>query len=287
MRNRPVRRLGASLVIAAALASPPVDLLAQQDWRSVTQSRQVGDEELLNVAVQYGAGRLVLGRGSEGMLYKAMLGYDGQAFQPELTYRDGSLRVGMDDVRMRGRNVRLGELRLELGPTVPIDLRLEFGAARADVDLTGLRIRRLRLATGASETRLHVGAPNAEVCEVVDLDVGAAKFDAIGLGNLNAQRLDFNGGIGDVTLDFTGEWESDMAATVRMGLGSLTLRVPRGLGLQVKKGGLLVGFDSQGLIKRGDVFYSENWDDAARKLTVDIEAAFGSIRVQWVDGNHN
>jgi hypothetical protein len=287
MRNRPVRRLGASLVVAAALASPPADLLAQQDWRSVTQSRQVGDEELLNVAVQYGAGRLVLGRGSEGMLYKAMLGYDGQAFQPELTYRDGSLRVGMDDVRMRGRNVRLGELRLELGPTVPIDLRLEFGAARADVDLTGLRIRRLRLATGASETRLHVGAPNAEVCEVVDLDVGAAKFDAIGLGNLNAQRLDFNGGIGDVTLDFTGEWESDMAATVRMGLGSLTLRVPRGLGLQVKKGGLLVGFDSQGLIKRGDVFYSENWDDAARKLTVDIEAAFGSIRVQWVDGNHN
>jgi len=287
MRNRPVRSLRAPLVLAAAFLTLPAGLLAQQDWRSITQSRQVGTEELLHVAVQYGAGRLILGRGSDGLLYKATLGYDGQAFKPELTYSPGSLRVGLDDVRVRGRNVRLGELRLDLGPTVPIDLRLEFGAARADVDLTGLRIRRLRLATGASETRLHVGAPNAEVCESVDLHVGAAKFDAIGLGNLNARRLDFNGGVGDVTLDFTGEWASDMAATVRMGLGSLTLRVPRGLGLRVEKGGLLVGFDSQGLIKRGDVFYSENWESADRKLTLDIEAAFGAIRVQWVDGNQN
>jgi hypothetical protein len=72
-----------------------------------------------------------------------------------------------------------------------------------------------------------------------------------------------------------------------MGLGSLTLRVPRGLGLQVRKGGLLVGFDSQGLIKRGDVYETPDWAQAEHRLTIDIEAAFGSIRVVWVDPDAN
>jgi hypothetical protein len=268
------------IAAAAVLAAPAAS--RGQDWRSITQMRQAGAEEQLRVMVRYGAGNLGIEPGTAGLLYKAALRYDANAFQPELSYQSGALRVGLDDVRVRGRNLRAGELKLQLGPSVPLDLSLEFGAARADVDLTGLRIKRLRLATGASESRLRINEPNSEICEIVDLDVGAAKFDAYGLGNLNTERLDFSGGIGEVTLDFSGEMRHNMAVSVRMGLGSLTLRVPRALGVRVQKGGLLVGFDSQGMIKRGDSFFSENWEQAERKLTVDIDAAFGSIRIDWV-----
>ena len=168
-----------------------------------------------------------------------------------------------------------------------MDLSLEFGAAKAEVDLTGLHVQRLHLATGASETQLRIREPNPIVCEMVDLNVGAAKFDAVGLGNLNSRSLSFSGTVGEVTLDFSGDWRADMTASVRMGLGSLTLRVPRGLGVRVIKDGLLVGFDSEGLTKRGNSFYSRNWEDAEHKLTVDIDAAFGSIRIDWVGENHS
>jgi hypothetical protein len=273
------------ILTAAAMFALPA-LSSAQDWRSITQMRQTNSEEELRVVVRYGAGMLGIEPGNEGLLYKAALRYDAGAFQPELSYRSGSLRVGLDDIRVRGRNLRAGELKLQLGKSIPLDLSLEFGAAKADVDLTGLQVQRLRLATGASETRLRILEPNAVACELVDLDVGAAKFDAVGLGNLNTRRLEFSGGIGEVTLDFSGEWQADMTASVQMGLGSLTLRIPRGLGLRVTKGGLLVGFDSEGLTKRGDSFYSENWEDAEHKLTVDIDAAFGSIRVDWVGETH-
>jgi hypothetical protein len=86
-----------------------------------------------------------------------------------------------------------------------------------------------------------------------------------------------------VLLDFTGEWRADMHADVQMGLGALTLRVPRGLGLRVQKKGFLASFDSQELIKRGDAYFSENWDEADQKLTVDLQAALGSIKVVWVN----
>jgi hypothetical protein len=68
-----------------------------------------------------------------------------------------------------------------------------------------------------------------------------------------------------------------------MGLGSLTLRVPRGLGVRVDREGFLAGFDGEGLIKRGSVYYSENYESARHHLNVDLEAALGSVRVVWVD----
>jgi hypothetical protein len=35
-------------------------------------------------------------------------------------------------------------------------------------------------------------------------------------------------------------------------------------------------------VKRGDTYQSLNWADATRKVTVDLDAAFGSVKVVWV-----
>ena len=68
-----------------------------------------------------------------------------------------------------------------------------------------------------------------------------------------------------------------------MGLGSLVLRFPRGLGVRLIKDTFLTSLDSEGLVKRGDIYYSLDYDEAEYQITVDIDAAFGSIRVAWVD----
>jgi hypothetical protein len=268
-------------VLGLALLAPTS--VAGQDWRTITSMCQQADEDLLRVEVQYGAGRFEVGSGSGSTLYRASLRYDSEVFSPRIAYQSGLLRLGLDDLKVRGRNLRSGHLRLDLTRNVPLELKLEFGAARAELDLGGLRIRQARIATGASETDLTFSSPNTEACRLLELEVGAAQFRARQIANLNAERLTLAGGVGEVDLDFTGQWQRNLTADIKMGLGSLTLRVPRGLGLRVRKGGLLVGFDSQGLVKRGDVYYSENWDDAERKLTVNVDAALGSVRVTWVD----
>jgi hypothetical protein len=68
-----------------------------------------------------------------------------------------------------------------------------------------------------------------------------------------------------------------------MGLGQLTLLVPRGLGVQVRKDGFLASFDSEGLVKRGNVYYSENFEKAGNRVFFNIDAAFGAIRIVWVE----
>ena len=67
-----------------------------------------------------------------------------------------------------------------------------------------------------------------------------------------------------------------------MGLGSLELRVPEGLGVKIVKNTFLTSFDSEGLVKRGDAYYSLDYEDAHRRITIDIDAAFGRINVVWV-----
>jgi hypothetical protein len=237
----------------------------------------------LRVDVEYGAGQLKLGPAQAGLLYRTNIRYDADAFKPKVSYEANRLRIGMEGGNVRGRNLREALLDVRLSPDVPVDLRVAFGAADATLDLGGLRLQRARIQTGASRTTVNVTSANRESCELLEIEVGAAKFEANGLGNLNARRIAVRGGVGEVVLDFGGEWQQDMQGTVEMGLGSLTIRVPHDVGLRVVKGGLLSAFDSQGLVKRGNVYYSENWERVSHKLTLDIDAALGSIRVEWLD----
>ncbi len=269
---------------AAALAIVVGAGTAQaQDWRTITSLRQYKGEDLLDVRVEYGAGRLFVGPAQGNTLYKATLRYDADRFKPVTQYANGRLKVGVEGGSIRGRHVKSGRLDLALGTRMPIDLELQFGAARAEVELGGLRIRSAHIATGASETKMNVSTSNSEKCSSLKLEVGAASFEANGLGNLNCESIDVDGGVGDVTLDFNGAWRVSSDVSIDMGLGSLTLRIPRGVGVQVHKSGFLASFDSQELVKRGNVYYSENWDKAGNRLSFNIDAAFGSIRIVWVE----
>jgi hypothetical protein len=281
-RLRTLRLLIALALTALALLLP--SLAHAQDWQTIAQSRQRTGESALRVDVEYAAGTLTLASAGSGELYRMSMRYNAEAFTPRVAYDANRLQIGMQDARIRGRNMRTGTLDLKLSPDVPVDLALSFGAAEAEINLGGVLVRSVRIQTGASKTRLNVSMPNPQSCRLFSLEAGAARFEGNRLGNLNAERIRVQGGVGDVVLDFSGSWEQDMSGTVEMGLGSLTLALPRGLGVHIRKGGLLASFDSQGLIKRGDAFYSQDWETAERKLSLSIDAALGSIKVVWLDG---
>ncbi len=274
-----------SILIAAAAIMLAAGSLSAQSWRTVTMSRQVSGERSINVHVEYGAGRFTV-RAAEGdALYRMRLRYDEELFEPVAEYRAGEIHLGTDKI---GRRIRLtrreisGEFDLELSTEVAMDLDLEFGAVKADFDLGGLRLTELTLQTGASQTRIDISEPNREEMAVARMEVGAAEFTVLRLGNLNARSIRLDAGVGDITLDFTGEWQRDATVSVDMGLGALELRFPEGLGVKIEKDTFLTSFDSEGLVKMGDAYYSLDYESADRRVTIDIDAAFGSITVAWV-----
>lgn len=271
------------ILAAAVLLLAPT--LSAQSWRNVTMSRQLTDETSLDVEVTYGVGRFQVEAAEAGLLYRVDLRYDEERFEPEVEYGDGELEVGVGSVKGDfhiGRGRSGSRLDLYLARDLPMDLRLRFGAVRADLDLGGLALTDLDLATGASESRMEISEPNPAEMRRARMEVGAAEFVARHLGNLNAERIELDAGVGDVTLDFTGEWRRDASVEVDMGLGSLELRFPEGLGVRLEKDSFLTSLDAQGMVKRGDAYYSPGWDGAERRITVEVDAALGSIDVMWV-----
>lgn len=274
----------ATLAAVALAAAPEAQA---QSWKDVVSSRQLTGEEELRVDLGYGAGTLTLRRGAPRVLYRVAFRYNDETTAPVAEYRRERLRLAVSG-REDGRRARMhfgdrsseNSLHLELAPDVPLELDLDFGAGQADIDLTGLAVRRLQLNTGASEATLRIDEANRERMESASFNVGVADFRIYGVGNLNAEEVVVKAGLGSVSLDLDGEWPDDARMTLEMGLGALRIQAPESLGVRLRnRNTFLASVKIDGLTERGDGWRSSNWDSAPRKVEIDISAALGSIEV--------
>lgn len=284
------RNVAGPLVVVAllALAATPGQ---SQEWEMVSKSRQTRDQDFLDVRVTYAVGRFELSRGPDRLLYRLNSKFDREAFDLRTNYLEsggrGSLRIEIDgdggDIEfglLKDYDYEEGHLRLDLTGDVPLELSVEMGAAEADLDLGGLRLRRLTYETGASESRIRFSELNRETAEACVFKAGAAALHVEGLGNSNCRHIDVSGGLGDLNLDFTGDWQQDATASVSVGLGGIEIRVPSEVGVRVEKSTFLMSFDAPGFEKhRGGTWLSRNWDTADHRLNLKVSGALGGVTI--------
>lgn len=275
--------LATALVVFASAAEA-------QTMRPFSTFRQMHGETRLNVRLDYAAGSLHVAPGSGSELYRMDLSYDEDRFVPVSDFEaaTGSVTLGLRASGQRGVRVVSGnQLRqiasIALSPRVDLALDITMGAAEAEVELGGLRIKDLDFKTGASRTLISFSQPNATRCRRAAFRAGAAEISVLGLGNSRCDEIEFEGGMGSVTLDFSGTWSSSSRVDVTMAVGDLTLRLPRQIGVRVTIDKLLSSFEPSGLVSRGEAFVSPNYDRASRRLDLEISTAVGDVRVEWVD----
>ena len=105
----------------------------------------------------------------------------------------------------------------------------------------------------------------------------------LGLGNSRCDRLDFEGGVGKVTLDFGGTWTVSSEVGVKVAVGELVLRLPRQAGVRVSLDKFLASFNPVGLEQRGTSYESPGYAGADRKLNIAVTTAVGEVRIEWTD----
>jgi hypothetical protein len=275
--------LATALVVFASAAEA-------QTMRPFTTFRQMHGETRLNVRLDYAAGSLHVAPGSGSELYRMDLSYDEDRFVPvsDFDAATGMVTLGLRSSGQRGVRVVSGnQLRqianIALSPRVDLALDITMGAAEAEIELGGLRIRDLDFKTGASRTLISFSQPNATRCRRAAFRAGAAEISVSGLGNSRCDEIEFEGGMGSVTLDFSGTWSSSSRVDVNMAVGDLTLLLPRQVGVRVSIDKLLSSFEPSGLVSRGEAFVSPNYDRAQRRLDLEISTAVGGVSVEWLD----
>jgi hypothetical protein len=285
-----VRSNGLFAVFLFGLFAP---LGAQQpEWTDFSARRQTDGIRAVEAKITYVAGELEVGPAEAGLLYDIGLHYDAALLRPERSWNAegdvGRLELRFestdeDGVEWDFDDGDFGELVLGLSREVPTDLTLEVGAAESRLDLGGIPLTGLVYRTGASSTKIHFDTPNPARIGTLELAAGAASFEAAGLGNARFEELEFDGAVGDVTLDFTGDWIGDATADIAVGLGALRLVVPRDIGVRLEKSGFLAGFNPRGMEKVEGGWQTSNFDSAPHRLRIKLKAAFGKVDVQFVN----
>jgi len=244
--------------------------------------RQQHDSVPLNVHVGYGGGELMVRPAPVGVLFAAHCVYGDESDVPKISFDPGAHRLniggeggnGNVSIHMRtasfSGSANSGDMRLELSPYVPLDLKLEFGAAEATLQLGGLAIRQLEVATGASSTMLRFDSPNEMAMQNLSLHLGAASFRATGLANARAREIEVNAGAGSADLDFGGRWTDDIRLDLSAAVGAIHVHVPADVAVISDVKAVLGDVDS-------DV--AHNPANAAHHLAIYGKATMGSIEV--------
>ncbi len=233
------------------------------------------------VEITLGMGELTLKAGEPDVLFSGLFRTNVSAWKPEVTWKDGVLKVAQPDTRgMPGPGAE-NEWDLALAPRVPMSLKLQVGAAKGRLDLGSLALTDFSLETGASDMVVRWDAPNSVPMDRFLLRAGAANVEVRGIGYARPREVQVEGGVGNLTLDFTGPWADSARVKVTAGVGSVTLRFPRDVGVRVAvEGGLSNVATTGDWHLSGGAYLNEAYGQAGATLEVTITAGVGGVTLE-------
>ncbi len=168
----------------------------------------------------------------------------------------------------------------------PMELSLDMGACKAEVDLGGVPIRELNIDVGAASGTLNFSAPNPQRMREFSIEAGASSLDISNVGNANFEHFKFEGGAGSFDLDLRGKYTGESEVEIEVGLGNADIILPRDLPIRIESNDdeWFSSVDLHG----GDVdevedgiYESPGYETAKVRLTIRLEVGMGSVDVRW------
>jgi len=257
------------------------------NFKTLQSSEPSGEETLIDARVELNIGELSVQAAQDNKLYELDLFYDENSFEPRVDLRrEGD--VAHFDFELSGEGKlsrKIGKTALNLGfsADTPLRLGVRTGVSESEINLSGMSIRELEIEAGVGETHLIMVTPNQGNCDRVDIRSGVGEFTAKGLGNLGFSRFKFQGGLGGTVLDFAGDWAVAGDVVIQVGVGGLRVLLPREIGVELRTSkSFLSGVSMSGFDRKGDVYYSQNYDEAGTQIKVEVNAGIGGVEIEWI-----
>jgi N-terminal domain of toast_rack, DUF2154 len=267
------------------LAACNVDV-GPADIQVMRESRPLGDAKELAVNVKYSVGHLEISRAADDKLFSMDLQYDRNVNDPNFSF-DGtdraSMRLDMNSHKVSmGNHGRDNDLTLRLTDKVPIDLDLESGVAESRLEMTNLKVRRMRLRGGVGKTEVTFDKPSGQKMSSLDVESGVGELIIHGLGNAQVERVELKGGVGHTELDFTGDVnEANIDAKVEVGVGAVRITLPRDADVEVEaEGSFLSNISAPSFEKSGHTYTHRG--GGSGKIRIHVQSGIGGVEVELI-----
>lgn len=181
------------------------------------------------------------------------------------------------------KGLKSGSWYLKFSDSLPLSFDISLGVGEGDFNLTGLSVKDFVLSTGASTVTVQFDEPNRSVIEHLKIESGVSKFSGFNLGNANFRSFSFSGGVGSYTLDFGGELRKEVNVNIEVGLGAVTLILPREVGARVLAEETWlsrVSVDRDFTQRSSGEYVSDNFGTADGRMQITIDAGLGSVKIK-------
>jgi len=190
--------------------------------------------------------------------------YNIDEWEPTVTYdvSDGSGRLIVrqpNSDRLPATTDLRYEWDLRFADDVPLDMRIECGAGSQDIDLAGLMVTDLDIKLGAGQAEINLG-DNPQLTRA-DIDIGA----------------------GDTEISLNGDWDHDAEIDIQGGVGRISVRLPKDVGVRVEVTRGIGDTDASGLYRDNGAWVNEAYGDTDVTLEVTVQAGVGQIDLEVRD----
>jgi hypothetical protein len=190
-------KIGIAILAVAALVAA---CDGPQNMMTETRMVALDGATRAEVRMSMGAGELKLRAADQAALLEASFEFNRERNRPEVDYRTFGGKGILEVRHARRHGINFGTTRnrwdLVLSKSVPLDIKIDLGAGRNDLDLRGLEIERLEIDMGVGETDLDLrGTPVNGFLVKISGGVGSGK---IALPSEVGVRVKVDGGLGSV-----------------------------------------------------------------------------------------
>ena len=245
----------------------------------------LGEVDSLKVTIKFGAGKLDLISGEEDV-FKGNFQYDKSILKPNVQYeileKTGILILSQSikkdlDLPFPYKN----RWNLKLPSSIPLQLYINTATYSGDIDLTNLQIEYFHLNSGASQTNIEFNQPNLIDLKNINIKTGASSIKMLGLANANFNEMNFTGGAGSYTFDFSGNLTKKSKVNINAGAAKIILKIPSAIGTKIIIERFpAVKLDIRGFIKINDQTYiSPEYGKSAAELDIEIKGGLVDVEV--------
>lgn len=264
----------ASLACGFSVNIPSVPTPGPTVTDEITVAVPRSDEARLKIS--FGAGELKISPGADDFLVDGTATYNIPNFKPEIIEDDGSIEIVQGDFKTVNVTDLRNEWDLWLGDT-PMELEIKAGAYKGDYEFGGLALTDLTIKDGASDVNLSFSESNQTEMSVFRYETGASNVELTGLANANFSTMIFNGGAGDYTLEFSGDFQQDATARVETGFGDLKLIIPEDVDARITVEGGAVNVNHSSGWGQSNKTYTQ--EGSGPTLTIIVKMGAGNVTI--------
>jgi hypothetical protein len=282
------------VILSVLILSIPMGLKAQtDDAASETFPFKATGAKPLEVVLDIDAGSVKVEKGTDASSGSVQVDYIKDDYRVKVKFDEKQNRLQVRVDNDNWTKIRHGDddqkdgwakivVTLPHGVDMTFDARVKAGEVKMNVG--GMRFREFFATTWAGEVEIRFDEPNAVVINDLEIDTKIGESRLVKLGNARFKQAVIDGGIGEMTIDFSGRLEGGSRAKVDLDIGETTVILPDSSGIRMRVGGGL-GFLShksidESLTQRGRYYYSDDYDGKEKGFYLLITPGLGELNVE-------